>query len=477
MPLVAGIDSSTSACKIEVRDADTGRLVTTGEAPHPATTPPRSEQDPARWRRAFDDACAAAGMTGPHRVAAIAVAAQQHGMVVTDGAYEPLRPAKLWNDTESAPDAADLGHELPGGAAEWAAACGSVPVAAFTISKLRWLRRCEPEVFRRFSWVMLPHDWLTAQLTGRVTTDRGDASGTGYWSPAEERYRVDLLELVDDLIPWEAAVPEVLGVTEPAGEWTGTGAVVAPGTGDNMAAALGLGVRPGDLVLSLGTSGTAFTVSGYPSSDPTGAVAGFADATGRYLPLVCTLNATKVTEAARRLLGVTAEELDALALAAAPGAGGVVLVPHFDGERTPDLPSATGTISGLRSDVTREQFARAAVEGVICNLLSGADHLARWEPAVAGGRLYLTGGGSQSLALRRAVADLTGRPVLVPASDQLVARGAALQAAAVLAGQPLDEVAETWRAPECTTVEPDPAVDAGAVRAAYELALERVRSA
>ena len=424
MPLVAGVDSSTSACKVQIRDADTGELVASGRAPHPATTPPCSEQDPADWWSAFVTAL------GDHRPDAIAVAGQQHGLVVLDDRGSVLRPAKLWNDTESAPDAGALVDQL--GAAAWAEACGSVPVASFTITKLAWLRRCEPETFDRVARVLLPHDWLTHRLTGGFTTDRGDASGTGWWSPAEGRYRPDLLDLVGADEAW---LPRVLGPREPAGEWQG--AVVAPGTGDNMAAALGLGLRPGDLALSFGTSGTAFAVSETPSADPTGTVAGFADATGRFLPLVCTLNATKVTDAVARLLGVDHAEFDRLALAGS--ADGLELLPYFDGERTPNLPDATGTLTGLRSDVSREQLARAAVEGVVRNLLAGAEAL-----GVDAERVLVIGGGAHSAAYRQVVADLSGRPVVVPADDELVARGAALQAAAVLHDRPFDDLLEAW---------------------------------
>lgn len=463
MPLVAGVDSSTSACKVEVRDVDTGELVSSGRAAHPATTPPRSEQHPGDWWRAFEAACSEAGVLGAHRPAAISIAGQQHGLVVVDEGGEVLRPAKLWNDTESAPDAAALVDAL--GATAWAAACGSVPVASFTITKLRWLRRVEPDVFGRVARVLLPHDWLTGRLTGRATTDRGDASGTGWWSPREERYRHDLLALVDDGVAWADLLPEVLAPDAPAGEWEGM--VVGPGTGDNMAAALGLGLRTGDLALSLGTSGTAFSVRDAPTGDATGAVAGFADATGRFLPLVCTLNATKVTDAVARLLGVDAAGLDALALSAPAGGGDrPVLVPHLDGERTPNRPTATGTLAGIRSDVTRPQLARAAFEGVACNLLAGAEALGPPE------RVLLVGGGGRSAAYRQVVADLTGCRVVVPEAEELVARGAAVQAAAVLTGRPFDEITEAWGGGwTTTTVDPDPRTDGAAIRAAYDHAL------
>ena len=462
MPWVAGVDSSTGSTKVEVRDADTGALVAGGSAPHPVTTPPRSEQDPAAWWRAFEAAWAAAGSP---TVAAVSVAGQQHGMVALDAARTVVRPAKLWNDTESAPDAGWLLKQLPGGAAAWAAACGSVPVAAFTVTKLSWLHRSEPEHWAQLAHVLLPHDWLTYRLTGNLVTDRGDASGTGYWSPASGEYRWDLLAIVDGERDWSDAVPRVLGPLDEAGSWNG--AAVACGTGDNMAAALGAGLQPGDVAVSLGTSGTAYVVSDQPTADASGFVAGFADASGRYLPLVCTLNATKVTEAVRRLLGVDFGELDRLALASSPGAGGLVLLPYLDGERTPNRPGATGVLAGLRSDVGREQLARAAFEGVLCGLLDGIDALALVAP-VAVGRLVLVGGGSHSRAYRQILADLTGRPVHVPDAGEHVAAGACVQAAALLHQRPPTEVAAAWGLGAGRMLEPTGAADAAAaVREAY----------
>ena len=463
MPLVLGVDSSTQATKVEVRDADDGTLVGTARAPHPSTTPPRSEQEPAVWLAALEDCVAEVGLRD---VVAASVAGQQHGLVALDGDGEVIRPAKLWNDTESAPDADWLVEQL-GGPAAWAEACGSVPVASFTITKLSWLHRSEPEAWDRLARVLLPHDWLTLQLTGETVTDRGDASGTGYWSPAGGVWRHDLLAVVDGDADWAPCLPRVLGPLEAAGPWIGRDVTVGPGTGDNMAAALGIGLVPGDVAVSLGTSGTVFSVAGQPVADPTGAVAGFADATGRFLPLVCTLNATKVTDAVARLLGVDAAGLADLALSAPAGADGVVLVPYLDGERTPNRPDATGTLTGLRSDVAREQVARAAHEGVVCGLLDGLDALANAGVRVDGGRLVLVGGGARSPAYRQVLADLTGRAVTVPAAEEHVATGACVQAAAVLHQHSPEEVAAAWGLGQGITVEPNGDVDASAIRDRY----------
>jgi xylulokinase len=480
MPLVLGVDSSTQSTKVVVCDADDGRVVASGRASHPATAPPRSEQHPSAW---WDALVAAVHATGVRDIAALAVAGQQHGLVALDSNGEPLRPAKLWNDTESAPEATDMVERL--GAAQWASRTGSVPVAAFTITKLAWLFRHEPAVAARLSRVLLPHDYLTYRLTGRVVTDRGDASGTGYWSPFDERWLPDLLDtVVDGAGPsaWDARLPDVLAPTEAAERTTREardvlgfdGApVVGPGTGDNMAGALGIGLREGDLALSLGTSGTVYTVHAAPVADPSGAVAGFADAGGRFLPLVCTLNATLVTEAAARLLGVDHRALDALALAEPPGSGGLVLVPYLSGERTPNRPDATGLVAGLRADVRREQLARAAFEGVACGLLDGVDALRAVGAASAANRIALVGGGARSSAYQRVVADLSGLPVVLSAADEQVAVGAAVQAAAVLHGRTPDDVAAAWQVGHGTVVEPDERVDREAIRATYRAAADR----
>jgi xylulokinase len=475
--IVLGIDSSTQSVKVQAHDLETGELLGSAKAQHPATTPPRSEQDPQSWWVALQRATREATATVDRdAVVAVSVAGQQHGMVVTDANHEPLYPGKLWNDTESAPQAEHLVRRL--GAAGWAEAVGSVPVAAFTVTKLAWLAENRPAVFDAFARVSLPHDWLTTKLSGRHVTDRGDASGTGYWSPSDGIYRTDLLSLIGDR-PWADALPAVLAPFENVGpiearaaEALGlpTTVLVGPGTGDNMAAALGLGLLPGDVAISLGTSGTVYAVSSTPTSDASGAVAGFADASGHFLPLVCTLNATKVSDTFSRLLGMSIEEFSELALHATPGANGLVLVPYLDGERTPNRPTATGLLSGIRNTTTSEDIARAAMEGVVCGLLDGMDALSACG-VPTGGRLFLIGGGSRSVAYRQIVADLTQREVLIPEADEHVATGAALQAAAVASGSTtIDTIAAAWRLGGGLTVGPHTNVDAAAVRTAYAAA-------
>jgi xylulokinase len=428
MPLVAGVDSSTQSCKVVIRDAETGELLRSGTAAHPDGT----SIDPAAWWAALQQAIDTAG--GLSDVAALAVGGQQHGMVCLDQDGKVVRDALLWNDTRSAGAADDLVAELDGGAKAWAEAVGSVPVASFTVTKLRWLATNEPENAARTAAVCLPHDWLTWRLRDssaidELSTDRGDASGTGYWSPATGEYRPDLLRLAFGAAP---LLPSVLAPSASAGT-TPSGAILGPGTGDNAAAALGIAARRGDVIVSIGTSGVVSAVSTTPTADPTGIVAGFADATGAYLPLVCTLNAARVLDSTARLIGVSLDDLSRLALTAPPGSGGLAVVPYFDGERTPNRPDASGSVLGLRHDnATPAHLARAAVEGLLCGMADGLDALR--DEGVAIERVVLVGGGARSEALRRIAPTVFGTSVVVPEPGEYVAVGAARQAAWVLSG-------------------------------------------
>ena len=453
MALVAGVDCSTQSTKVLVCDADTGEVIRHGRAPHPDTT----EVDPAVWWSALTSA--SEGLLDG--VSALAVGGQQHGMVTLDADGEVVRPALLWNDTRSAGAAAELVDEL-GGPGAWVDAVGSVPVASFTITKLRWLATHEPAEAKRTERVVLPHDWLTWRLagaTGEPATDRGDASGTGYWSAATGEYRPDLLRRA---FGREIGVPAVAAPTAIVGQTPG-GIALAAGTGDNMAAALGLGAGPGDVVVSLGTSGTVFAVAEAPTADPSGFVAGFADATGRFLPLVCTLNAARVLTAFADLLGVDLARLSELALASAPGAGGLTVLPYLDGERTPDLPDETGRITGLtRANARPENLAMAAVEGMLLGLADGVDAVRAHGVPVR--HALLIGGAASSPAVRAVASGILGVPVEIPAPAEYVALGAARQAAWALSG-----TAEPPSWPVASTVTPkaSTADSYGEVRARY----------
>jgi xylulokinase len=453
--VVLGVDSSTQSTKVLVVDAETGEEVGEGRARHSG----HHTQHPDEWWAALVAATRAA-VTAGDRVEAMSVGGQQHGLVALDADGAVIRPAPLWNNVAAAPDAARLN-----GMADFAAEIGTRLVASITIAKLAHLARTAPDDLARMATVGLPHDWLNLHLTGNLATDRGEASGSGWWSPRENRDRRDLLALA---IGAEAAarvrLPEVRGpeeaagaLREPAATALGlpSGIPVGPGTGDNMAAALGIGASPGEMVISLGTSGTAFVVSDQPTADETGEVAGFADATGRFLPLACMLNCTRVVDSVATLVGMPrAAALDRAAMVA-PGADGLLLMPYLAGERTPNLPDARGSLDGLTvGNGTPDLLVRAALDGVAAGLaycVEAFDRLGIRAPAVT-----LVGGGSQHPAWRQAIADATGLPVLVRGGAEHAARGAAMQALTIARGEPLDAVLARFR-PELTArVEPRP---------------------
>ena len=448
--MVAGVDCSTQATKVLLVEPSSGEVVASGRAPHEVTgSAGARETDPAIWWEALRAALAETGRAA--EVAAISVAAQQHGLVVTDADGRPLRAAVLWNDTRSAPDADALREEL--GAAAWAERVGVVPVASFTITRWAWLRRTEPDAAGATRAIRLPHDWLGQRLCGRGATDRGDASGTGWWSTRDEAYVDELLELV---AIDRALLPDVLGPSEAAGEVTAAaagelglpaGALVGPGTGDNMGAALGLGVRPGEPVISLGTSGTAYAAMTERAVDPGGLIAGFADAAGGFLPLAATLNCTLAVDRIAAWLGLERE--------AVADRTEVTVLPYLDGERTPNFPRAAGTIAGLRHDTEPGQILLAAYEGAVASLVEALELLAGvgsgLEPDAP---VVLIGGGSRGRAWQETVARLSGRAVQVPDAEELVALGAAAQAAAVLTGEAPEEIARRWDTRRGQTLDP-----------------------
>jgi xylulokinase len=454
-PVVLGIDSSTQSTKVLAVDRESGEIVAEGRAPHSG----RDIQDPAEWWEALVAATRAAMASGV-QVEAISIGGQQHGLVTLDAAGQTVRPAPLWNNIAAAPDAERLNT-----LADFPTEVGSLLVSSFTIAKLAHLARVAPGDLARTAAIALPHDWLTFRLTGNLVTDRGEASGSGWWSPREGRERRDLLALAVGSetaarlqLPHVLAANDVAGALSPdAAEALGlpAGIPVGPGTGDNMAAALGVGAAEGEIVISLGTSGTAFAVSAHPTGDASGEVAGFADATGHFLPLACMLNCTRVVDTMATMAGLNREAALDLTSAMPPGAEGLLLMPYLTGERTPNLPRATGSLSGLTpGNATPEGMVRAALDGVAAGFAYCLDALRRLD--VSAPRITLVGGGSRHDAWRQAIADATGLPVVVRGGEEHAARGAALQALAIARDEPIVEVVHRYRPEVIAEARPRP---------------------
>ncbi|PID97940.1 MAG: xylulose kinase [Actinobacteria bacterium] len=358
-----------------------------------------------------------------------------------------MRLALLWNDTRSAEAAHNLINEAGNGdtetgAAWWAEATGSVPVASLTVTKLRWLADHEPDNAARIAAICLPHDWLTWKISGArsltdLATDRSDASGTGYVARDGETYRRDILaqalristEDAERIIlpticePWDE-----VGRGDSARGWGDI--VLGPGCGDNAGAALGVGLTPGDALLSLGTSGVVSAVSSTSVSDPTGLVTGFSDATGNWLPLACTLNASRIIDAMMSLTGLNYEEFDEAALSV-PDAAGLVLVPYFEGERTPNMPDATAELTGMTlANCDRKHVARATIEGLLGLMRFALDAMRALGVPV--NRVLLVGGGAKSVAVQQLASEALDAHVDIPDPGEYVALGAARQAARVV---------------------------------------------
>ena len=439
-PFVAGVDSSTQSCKVVICDPASGRIIREGRASHPEG----SEVAPQAWWDAFLEAVRAAG--GFDDVRALSVGGQQHGMVCLDSQGEVIRPALLWNDTRSAGAAEELICERGDGDRErgarwWAQATGLVPVASFTVTKLRWLADNEPENAKKIAAVCLPHDWLSWKIRGGfeavglegLCTDRSDASGTGYMDRADAVYRREILaqalrisleEAEGIILPKICEPVEAMGCGDLAQGW---GEIeIGPGCGDNAGAALGVGLGVGQALLSLGTSGVVAVVSETPVEDPSGQVAGFADASGHWLPLACTLNASRILDAVGAMSGLSYEELDEAALSV-PDAGGLRLVPYFEGERTPNLTDATARLEGMTlKNSTRAHLARAGVEGLLAHMRFALECVR--ELGVPIEKVLVVGGGARSRAVQSLAAEFLGVPVEFPEAAEYVALGAARQA-------------------------------------------------
>ena len=456
-----GIDCGTQGTKA-LLVTDAGQAAGRGYARHELIekTNGAREQEPRWWVQALIAAVrgAAAGTPGALRdVRALGVSGQQHGLVVLDERMEVIRPAKLWNDTETAPQNAELIARL-GGREAWFERFGMVPLTGYTASKLLWLQQNEPVNFARIRHILLPHEYLNWWLTGQMRAEYGDASGTAFFDSRKRAWTREVLDAIDGGTGQLcAALPALIGPDDSIGrvrpevaEELGLSreCLVAAGGGDNMMGAIGTGnVREGVVTLSLGTSSTVYSFAKEPVLDATGNVAAFCSSSGGWLPLVCTMNATNVVTAAVELIGRTVADIDGALARTHPGADGLVFLPFLNGERTPDLPGAKGTLTGISStNFTQDHLVRAAVEGVSFGVLNGLD-------LVMSGRypkvLQVIGGGARSRGWRQLLADAAAAPVQVPTEEEAGCLGAAIQARVAYAravGTPVsfDEAAAAW---------------------------------
>jgi xylulokinase len=436
-PTVIGVDSGTQGVKAMIVDLDSGRIVGRGQASHamiqglPAGS---SEQDPRVWVSAMEKALAEAlGEADPKRVVALGVSGQQHGFVALDERGLVIRPAKLWNDTATVAETEEIVRAM-GGPDGVLKKTGMALAVGFTASKILWLRKHEPGAYARLRTVLLPHDYLNFVLTGERRMEYGDASGTGLMDIRNRTWSPEAVAAVDPGLA--ACLPPLAPSSEPVGrlkkemaEEFGLGEIlVAAGSGDNMMGAIGTGnVAPGICTVSLGTSGTIYSYSPSPLTDPRGEIAGFCDATDAWLPLLCTMNATNVTELWKSVLGLDNRGRDELAARAPAGSGGLLFLPFVDGERVPVLPGASAVFFGLnRTNLAPAPMTRAVMEGILFNLGYGLGRLR--ELGISPTEIRATGGGSQSRFWLRLAADIFQVPVVTLAESEGAAFGAALQA-------------------------------------------------
>jgi xylulokinase len=434
-----GVDCGTQGTKALIID-DSGNVLGRGYARHSLIERPSGarEQDPAWWIAALVASIKQATATLPPdaSVIVIGVSGQQHGLVILDEALQVIRPAKLWNDTETSASNAEILRRL-GGPEAFFNLLGIVPRTGYTVSKLLWLAEHEPENFARIRHILLPHEYLNFWLTGQLRAEAGDASGTAFFDVRQRTWSRKVLDDIDGgtgqlfrALPALISSNELIGTLrqEVAAELGLPAAcVVSAGGGDNMMGAIGTGnVREGIVSLSLGTSSTVYSYSDQAPSDRTGNVAPFCSSSGGWLPLVCTMNATNVVTGTVELLGKTVADIEPALDSTPPGADDLVFLPFLNGERTPDLPNAQGSLHGISAtNFTPQHLIRAAVEGVSFGILAGLDLVLAGRSAQV---IQVIGGGARSRAWRQLLADATGAIIQVPCEEEAGCLGAAMQA-------------------------------------------------
>lgn len=439
MSLFLGIDSGTQSVKAVVFDADSKRVIADGRAPHsliPNLPSGHMEQNPDDWTAAMDRAILQA-LEGVDRsaVKGIGVSGQQHGFVPLDESGKVIRPAKLWCDTSTANECKII-MDAMGGEEQSIEKIGNRVLPGFTAPKILWMKRNEPVNFSKLRHILLPHDYLNFYLTGELFMEYGDASGTAIMDIRSREWSSEVIKAIDPCI--EAYLPKLSPSSHPCGNLRSEIAVkyglspsvlVSAGGGDNMMGAIGTGnVMPGVATASFGTSGTIYAFNDNPVVDPRGEIAAFCDSTGGYLPLMCTMNVTTVSEQFRTLFDKDHDALNESICRVPLGSGGLTLLPYFEGERTPSIPGGSGVLIGMNGNTLNPDYLiRAAIEGVTMGMNFGLKRLR--ELGVSTSEVRLTGGGSRSAAWRRIIADVFGISVVCMQEDEGAALGGALQAA------------------------------------------------
>jgi D-xylulose kinase len=439
--LFIGVDSGTQGTKAVVFSREQGKIIAEAYAEHQIieTQEGQREQEPIWWIEAFTAVIGKVlkeSYVSKQLIRAIGVSGQQHGMVALDLDGNVIRPAKLWCDTETSQQCIEMTQKI-GSAEKVIELIGNSIAAGFTASKILWLKNHEPENYGRLATVLLPHDYINFWLTGEMKTEFGDASGTAYFDVRTRTWSKAILDVIDDSGKLQDCLPELIPSDAPVGNISAEIAeqfqlnpdvLVSSGGGDNMMAAIGTGnVTPGIVTASLGTSGTIYSFSNKPIIDRNGELAAFCSSTGGWLPLVCTMNVTVSTELTRELLRLSVSDLNKTASTAELGAGGILLLPYFNGERTPALPTAKAVFFGLTStNYNPRNLARASMEGATFGLRYGLDVLKQL--GINPSEIRLVGGGAKSPLWRQMVADVFNCPVVCPKSSEAGAVGAALQA-------------------------------------------------
>lgn len=440
-----GIDCGTQGTKVVILDTDRGHLRGEGYAPHAliSAASGRREQQPQWWidalEQAYRQALAESGIDS-RAIRGIGVSGQQHGLVVLDAAGEVIRPAKLWCDTETAPQNARL-LALLGGIEGSRDRLGLALATGYTLSKLLWLKQYEPASFARIAHVLLPHDYINYWLTGQIATEYGDASGTGYFDVRSRCWVPEVLALIAPDGALAQALPPLLeahqsvGLVQPGIATRlglNDGVRVSSGGGDNMMGAIGTGnIADGIVTLSLGTSGTLFACTdqapGLAPAESSGLLAPFCSSSNGWLPLICTMNLTTAANGVRALFGLDLDAFNAQAKQAPIGCEGITLLPFFSGERVPALPDASGSLLGLNmQNLTPANLCRAVLEGTSFGLRYGLDLMR--DAGLEARQIRLIGGGAKSRLWRQMIADIMQAPVICPQAGEAAALGAAIQA-------------------------------------------------